>query len=76
MEYTVCRCTDAGEKYGCTFLHHSVAQLHHYFVVIPLILKALPVGRCIYWYRLTAKVGKSVLVENGILGLTLQMDVV
>ena len=44
-EDTVRRRTDAGEKYGCTFLRRCVAQVDGYLVVIPLVLKALPVGR-------------------------------
>ena len=43
-ENTVRRRTDAGEKYGCTFLRRGVAQVDGYLVVvvIPLVLKALP----------------------------------
>ena len=45
-EDTVRRRTDAGEENGCTFLRRGVAQVDGYLVVIPLVLKALPVGRC------------------------------
>ena len=44
-EDTLRRRTDAGEKNGCTFLRRGVAQVDGYLVVIPLVLKALPVGR-------------------------------
>jgi len=39
------RRTNASEKYGCTFLRCSVAQVDGYLLLIPFVLKAPPVRR-------------------------------